>query len=522
MSPPGRGSRKIVLHHPPRMRGNYLTEQRLTLELLAISALPRREGYEVVIVDEMVEDSPVERVIEECRDALCFGTSCIAGYQVYGSYLMAKAVREAYPDLPLIWGGWFPSVRPDMILESGYGDVVVMRQGEVTFLELVEAIRDGGGFEGIAGIRYRDGGEIRSTPPRPIVDLNSLPPMPYDLIDYERYIATDRYTRVRAFLNAARGTEALTEDVRCLWYFSSYGCPDNCAFCTSPGVTKRKWTALKAERILDEVEYMVRKHHFNVLHFCDANFSVNEKRVFEFAEGLLRKGIKVFWAATAEAKIVNGFDDAVMDTLAESGCYALMVGGESGSTGTLEIIDKNLGPEDVMTCLERSTSRGITNILSYIVGFPGEPRENIDETIAMCCRVKSRFLSAEAEVRYFFPLPGTPMYDRAVKEGHRGPETFEEWGRVKFDAPHYSMNRVSERQRKEIARCRKYYHYWCSERLKEGTALSLAEKVLHRSARYRLKNRILGFPIEFKLYDLYRTRNGSARADLPGSRPSSG
>jgi len=139
----------------------------------------------------------------------------------------------------------------------------------------------------------------------------------------------------------------------------------------------------------------------------------------------------------------------------------------------------------------------------------------------MCCTVKSRFLSAEAEVRYFFPLPGTPMYDLAVKGGHRGPETFEEWGRGHFDSPRYSMNRVSARQKKEIARCRKYYHYWCSERLKEGTGLNLTEKALHKSARYRLKNRILGFPLEFKLYDMYRTRNNGSN-DLPGSCPSGG
>ncbi len=501
--------KKIVLHHPPRRRGSYLSEQRLSLELLAISALPLQEGYEVVIVDEMVEDSPVEKVLRECRDALCFGTSCIAGYQAYGSHLMAKAVREAYPDLPIIWGGWFPSVMTDLVIGSGYADAVVIRQGELTFRELLHVLEDGGDLASIEGIAYPDDGETRRTPLRPIADMNTLPPMPYQLINYERYIPTDPYARVRAFINASRGTDCLRGDVRCLWYFSSYGCPDNCAFCTSPGVTKRKWTALEAGRVLDEIEFMQKKYNFNVLHFCDANFSVNEKRVFEFSEGLLKRGIKLFWAATAEAKIVNRFDDSVLDTLAESGCYALMVGAESGSTNTLEIIDKNIGPDDILKCLEKTEPRGIANVLSYIVGFPGETEQNINDTIRQCCRVKSSFLSAEAEIRYFFPLPGTPMHDRAVEDGYVGPETFEEWGNVKFDTPLFSINKVNEKQRKAISRCRRYYHYWCSGRLAEGRPLSFLEKLLHLSARFRLRHMILGFPIEFKLYSI--CRSGSRR-----------
>mgnify|MGYP002139785922 CR=1 FL=1 len=94
----------------------------------------------VILIDAMIEPKYLDKVLEACDGALCFASSCILGYQVYDGYVVAKAVRERYPNLPIIWGGWFPSVIPELYFEHGIADAVGIGQGELTFDEVVKAL----------------------------------------------------------------------------------------------------------------------------------------------------------------------------------------------------------------------------------------------------------------------------------------------------------------------------------------------------------------------------------------------
>jgi radical SAM superfamily enzyme YgiQ (UPF0313 family) len=159
---------KVVLFHPENQKGKYPTCQRQPLDILSISGFPEQRGYEVVIIDASVMSDYRERIIKECEDALCFGTTSMIGYRAYNAYSMGKEVKEKYPSLPVVAGGWYPSVKPDMFLEQGGADIVVMRQGEFTFMELLEALRSGSSFEGIEGLAYNNNGEVVFTPPREV------------------------------------------------------------------------------------------------------------------------------------------------------------------------------------------------------------------------------------------------------------------------------------------------------------------------------------------------------------------
>ncbi len=138
--------KKIVLFLPHRAdptRGESFSADLLPLELLQIATGPAADGYSIVMIDAMIEPDYVAKVLEACDGALCFASSCILGYQVYDGYVVAKAVREKYPSLPIIWGGWFPSVIPDMYLDAGIADAVGIGQGEITFHEVVKALDSG-------------------------------------------------------------------------------------------------------------------------------------------------------------------------------------------------------------------------------------------------------------------------------------------------------------------------------------------------------------------------------------------
>src|SRR5205085_12531264 len=118
---------------------------------------------------------------------LLFASSCILGYQVYDGYVVAKAVKERFPKLPVIWGGWFPSVTPQMWLEAGIADAVGIGQGEITFREVVQAIDHGTKLEDVAGLALWRDGRVHYTNHRVVVGFDQFAPVPWHLLEYEKY-----------------------------------------------------------------------------------------------------------------------------------------------------------------------------------------------------------------------------------------------------------------------------------------------------------------------------------------------
>jgi radical SAM superfamily enzyme YgiQ (UPF0313 family) len=494
---------KVVLFNPHHFEGPYATEQRQPLALLSIAALPASAGFDVVIVDATVQPDYRRRVLEECRDALCFGTTSILGHQPWHAASMAKEVKEYYPDLPVVSGGWFPSVRPGLVLEQGNADIVVRGQGEVTFLEILNVLRDGGPLRDVAGIAYRRGEEIVSTPFRAVTDLNTLPPVPYGLINFHDYFESDPYDRIRSYIYATTGEVPSNQRIRVLYYCSSYGCPDACDFCSSPRVTGRRWTALDPDRIVDEIEHLMKRHPFNVLTFWDANWGVDQKRVYRFCRGLLRKGIKLHWSATMESHVLNRYDEAVVDAMAESGCIRLLLGAEAGHPETLKSLGKNLRPGDIGKTCAILSKRRITSRIYYIVGFPGESSESVQATVDASCDLADRWTDmVDVCISFFLPIPGTPMHARAVELGFEEIRSLDGWNRLHhFRYPSPSVRRS---QGRAVQWCMRYYFYWACGRLRESRGLRMFEALLHRAARFRMRHRMLRAPVEFRLVGALR------------------
>ncbi|MEM8711213.1 MAG: cobalamin-dependent protein, partial [Planctomycetota bacterium] len=181
---------KIVLFLPHRAdpsRGERFSADLLPLELLQIASGPVADGFEVVMIDAMIEPDYLRKIDEACEGALLFASSCILGYQVYDGYVAAKMVREKHPNLPIIWGGWFPSVTPEMYIEHGIADAVGLGQGELTFRDVVKAVASGESLENVPGLVVSKDGKPHYTPHRPVVGFDKFEPVPWHLLEYDRY-----------------------------------------------------------------------------------------------------------------------------------------------------------------------------------------------------------------------------------------------------------------------------------------------------------------------------------------------
>lgn len=496
-----REKKDVVLFLPRKNAVNTGTEQMPPLQLLALARVLISSEYNVKIIDATIENDYIDKIIQNCEGALCLGISCIIGYQIYDGVNIAKIVRKRFPDLPIVFGGWFPSVEPALFLKEGVANVVVRGQGEKTFYELVESIRNHSSLETIMGISYKKNGVIVSNPDRHTEDINSFPPMPYHLIDIDRYISSDPYVIDTVASNRRRFEKDFK--FRVLHYFSSIGCPDNCKFCCSPGVTKRKWSALDPIRMANEIEGLIEQHRFNFLIFLDSNFVLSEKRVKVFCEEILRRHIRLRWNAFGEARPLSRYSKETLDLMKLSGCCEVFIGAESSCDKTLYLMDKHITHEEVRESIDLLITRNITPRVAFIVGFPDESKESIDETIKTYYDLRMKYPSIDLRINVFYPLPGSGFYSRALQLGFKGPKTLEEWSGITRDNVKKTMpipDCLTTSQLQKVTYYRDIFFKWGFDIIWERPNLNYIQRSLQRIALFRLKTKILALPIEFWLY----------------------
>ena len=180
---PGSGGRlKIVLYNPQAV---FFT---MPLALLAIGSELDPNTYEVVTIDGRLETDAVSTLLSHIEGAVCLGVTVLTGAPISDALLISRAAKRARPDLPVVWGGWHPSMFSRECLDEPSVDVTVRGQGEETFAEIVSRLAEGRSLEGCAGctVRLADG-TILENPPRPLAQVDKFRAHDYRLIPVERY-----------------------------------------------------------------------------------------------------------------------------------------------------------------------------------------------------------------------------------------------------------------------------------------------------------------------------------------------
>ena len=433
-----RRTKKIVLYQPQQVDeslGLPSSKDMLPLEMLTISAFPLQDGYEIVIVDGSLysAEEAHRRVVEACEGALLFGTTGILGYMVTDGYALARKVKARHPELPMVIGGWFASVRPDLQLGTGLYDAVVLGQGELTFRDVVRAIDAGESLESIPGLALWRDGEVVKTGYRAVVGWDQIAPVPWHLLDIEPYrVHQLRAQSPRDVLRMPSPRTLGTDRVPYfgITYFSSYGCPEPCTFCCSPEVTNRRWKAMPAERLLDDLAELKERWNFDVVRFHDANFGVMEKRTRDFAQGMLDRDLRFHWNAFLETHSILHYKPETLDLMAESGLYIAEIGAEAGTDEMMKKIGKPIHGDDNIDAAVEMDKRGVCASVTYIIGYPHEEPDSMLATIDQCRRLHNAAPLARPTVWPYRPIPGTAMFHQAVELGYQPPGAIGEWGSI--------------------------------------------------------------------------------------------
>ena len=501
------GRRKIVLYQPQQVDeslGHPSSKDMLPLESLAVASWPDHDGYEVVIIDGSLlpQEEAHRRVVEACEGALLYGTTGILGYMVKDALQCTRRVHAAYPSLKKVIGGWFASVRPDLQLETGLYDAVVVGQGELAFRDLVQAVACGEPLDDLQSLVLMRDGEIVHNQKHPVVGWDKLLNMPWHLIgDIEPYRrqqlrpGSERdILRMPAPMSRERG-----EPYFGITYFSSFGCPEPCTFCCSPFVTNRRWKAMPAERMVDDLAQLEERWNFDVVRFHDANFGVMEKRVREFCQAVVDRGLRFHWNAFIETHSILHYKPETLDLMAASGMHLAEIGAETGDEQFMKTnIGKPIAGDDNVQATKEMWDRGIESSVTYIIGYPKEEPASMLATLEQARRCQVAAPGSSPTVWPYRPIPGTKMWDESLELGFEPPSELEDWGSL---GEYHLHETWPGRIPPEVARVRKLLcHY---QTLARGLVRE-REGLWERLARWRLRsgNYALG-TLEAKLFDVY-------------------
>ncbi len=473
--------RKVLLYNP---RGE---SHILPLALIHIgSVLPE---FEVQIIDGRIELTPESTVAERSDDAVCLGVTVLTGKPILDALRASRAAKRRNPKLPVIWGGWHPSLLPEQCLASPAVDVCVSGQGEETFREIVLRLVAGQSLDEVPGIAFKRDGVVVKNPPRPFQDVNGFPRADFGLIDMEKYFAH-------------RG-------VRRLDYCSSQGCPFECSFCADPMVYQQRWSGLSAARVVSEVAEHQRRYRLDQVFFNDDNFFTDLKRTEAIARGLIDGQVGVQWFGTGRADLLKRMTPAQFALMRESGCYKVNVGAESGSPELLKTIKKGTLVEEVLEAAEKLDQAGIGARFSFIAGFPNEPAGSLADTYRAVKALRKINGAFETPIYFYAPYPGTELSVRMPALGFDAPKRLEDWEHVDLD--HSIGPWISEPVRKFVPRYNFYFRH-AFEPVDGG----MGKHVAQWFARLRVRFDFYRFDFERRLVDLSkRVRTGVPARQQP-------
>jgi len=417
MTSPRKIERVFLLFPPMRLARETMKRTLAPLGLSYLAAVIRDE-VEVQIMDAAAESSyekeldpvftwygsPLSEIrarIEQFRPDLV-GISCIFSSIFPVIREVCREVKKIDPGIITMVGGTYPTFMAAECLKEPSLDLIALGEGEMTLRSVIRRLREGRALSEIDGLASKQDGPAVITPQTQwIEDLDSIPFPARDLLPMKLYPRVG----VPHSLSTISPYHAPM--------ISSRGCPSRCIFCSSTRFWGNHYRARSADNVLDEIGELINRWGIDEIQFEDDNMTADRKRAKAIFRGMIRRGYQI------KFNYPNGvglwtLDEELVDLMKEAGCYEMTLAYESGCQEVLRrIVKKPLNLEQARKMTRYVQSKKIRTDAFYIIGFPGETREQMQETFRFAREMKT-------DLANFFianPLPGTEMYELAKSRG---------------------------------------------------------------------------------------------------------
>lgn len=413
--------KKVVLFNP--RAGNPI--HIIPNAILAIAA--SLEGVtDYVIVDGNRERDPLTKILNylSSGDFGFFASTVMPGPQLRQAIPFTKLIRQKFPEVKIIWGGYFASNHHNTVIKSGSVDVVVNGPGDKSFPAALRALSSGEPMDLIENLVFLKEGKIVKTKKAGLYEQDELPGLPYDKLN--SFYPMNQYLG-KTFL----GTKTIA-------YHSSIGCPFTCSFCGVVPIFEARWKGKSAPLIYRDLKYLKEKFGGNAFQFHDNNFFVSEKRAVEFANLIAPEKMK--WWAEGRIDTMDQFSDDSLQAIADSGCSMIFFGAESGNNKLLTQMDKGgkQTGEKIKSFAARIKKFGIIPEYSFVLGLPAPTEEQvwqqIYDEVAFIKEIKSINSKTEIVIYIYTPVPtdGSDLMTESAQHGFSFPKTLDEWGQEKW------------------------------------------------------------------------------------------
>lgn len=391
------------------------------LGLMSIASVLRsRGGHEVRIIDDRIEGMRIDGLAQETaryRPDLIGITGMTMEAGEICAY--ARATQEVAPDAAVVAGGVHATLFSERTLRETSVDFVVRGEGEESILELLEALSGGEERMGVAGTAHLEDGLYVEAPARPFIkDLDSLPFPAWDLIPVEKYFGKP-------------AGDLVVDRPKFMTIFTSRACPYQCIYCHR--MFGRGFRARRPDNVIAEIETLVSRFGIEEIHIQDDIFNLDLARAKEICRGIMRWGLDLVLVFPNGLR-ADRVDDELLDLLYRAGARRIAYAVETASPRLQRYIRKDLDLERTVKVMERTAEMGILTKGFFMLGFPGETREEIRATIdfaaGSACHV--------ANFSRVLPYPGTELFEaRAVSSSMEDID----YGQFTYD---YSMINLSD------------------------------------------------------------------------------
>jgi anaerobic magnesium-protoporphyrin IX monomethyl ester cyclase len=347
-------------------------------------------GFDVNVVDLAISDPNPEKVEFEIRREEPKILGITASTSTYKKALeIARKAKQIDPGTVTIVGGPHVTFAAQEALAHPEVDLVVRNEGEITMLELCRLyLRGEGSLDRIRGIVYRNEGRAVNNPSRHLIqDLDQLPFPARHLLPLDLY--------------KIPGT-----------LITSRGCPSKCIFCAAEAMSGGTHRVRSPGNVLAEIDEMKTRYNPPFYFVADDTFTVFHDRTRKICAGLKR--MRVRWVCESRANFVNR---ELLREMADSGCFCIQFGVESGSQVVLDSLRKGITREQVRNAVKRSRELGLLTVCSFMVPHPEDTLETIAETKRFILELKAQ--GAVVIVSATTPFPGTYLWNHANELGVR-------------------------------------------------------------------------------------------------------
>ncbi|MEE9294088.1 MAG: radical SAM protein [Phycisphaerae bacterium] len=394
---------RVVLIYPKPNRIAFDTAHTINLGLAYMAAVLERRGHSVAVHDCNLD--PLEQLPDKLREAELVGIYTITAAVKAAVSLSTWIKNEVNPDCKIILGGPHPTSLPEETLESPCVDFVGVGEGEHLICDLIENLNDPRTRDRLCGLAYRRGDGT--------VALNGKARIPEDL-DALPFPAYHHFLNHK--LGPTRPTWISARHLKCSSMMTSRGCPYKCTFCTSAADQPfgKKFRAMSPERVVEEIEWLMRDYGVNFVEFQDDVFNLITSRAEDICRLIIRKKLDIRWSIPNGISRVENVTEPFLRLCKESGCIDAWFAAESGSERIRGgIIQKQNTLEQVRRAVEWSHRLGIQTGAFFILGNADETLEEMQQTIDLACSMPLD----RAQFTIATPFPGTALWNRIDREG---------------------------------------------------------------------------------------------------------